>query len=459
MQSPAAGGPPSIRTVSSWLLFDFAAQPFYTLIVSYVFAPFFAAVLVGDPVRGQALWGYLAAGAGLVISVIAPVAGAIADAGGRQKRGVALFSVLLVAGTAGLWFCAPGAPHAVALALLLYGVALIGAEGATAFTNAMMRRIVADRQLGRLSGTGVAVGNVGGIVSLAIVLGFLVAERESGLTMLGLPPVFGLSAVAHAGERAVGPFVALWYVVFVIPLFLFVPDLPGRRALGAAIGEGLAEVRRSLADIRKRMNLVRFLGAYLLYFDALVALSLFAGIYAAGVFGLSAPELALLGLVFTIATTIGAFGAGFLDDRIGGRRVLSLALVLAIISGTGIVSLSQTVVGFVIPVAAPLPGRGAFSAPAGQVFLVLAFLIGLASGAIQGASRSVMARLTPVARATEFFGFFAFAGRATIFVGPLLIGIATSLTGSQRAGISVVLFMMALGLMLLHTVRMAPADD
>ena len=196
---------PPRSAVISWIFFDWAAQPYFTLITTFVFAPYFATHVASDPASGQSLWGFATAAAGLLIALLSPVLGAIADASGRRKPWIAAFGALLVIGSALMWFGKPGDPSVIPGLLLAYGIATIGAEFATVFNNAMMPTLVPPNQIGRLSGTGWATGYIGGILSLILVLGFLAASPETGRTLFGFTPLFGLDPVMHEGDRISGP--------------------------------------------------------------------------------------------------------------------------------------------------------------------------------------------------------------------------------------------------------------
>ncbi|HMN88092.1 MAG TPA: MFS transporter [Bauldia sp.] len=436
--------------VGSWLFFDWAAQPFFTLVTTFVFAPYFAARVAADPVEGQALWGYAAAAAGLAVALLAPVLGAIADAAGRRKPWIAAFSVLLVAGSFALWYAVPGAGDSVMIALVAFTVATIGAEFATVFTNAMMPDLVEDGRLGRLSGTGWGIGYVGGLVSLVIVLGFLAGSPETGKTLFGLAPLFGLDPATGAGDRAAGPLSALWYVVFVLPLFLFTPDGARRLRLGAAIREGLGSLRATVVGLRDHRNTARYLLANMIYTDGFAALVVFGGIYAAGTFGWSAMELGLFGILLTVTGTIGAIAGGRLDDRLGPKRVVLAALAGLAVASLGILSIDPSHVLFVVPVRPPAPGDGLFGSPGEIAYLVLGAFLGLVAGPLQAASRTLLVRVSPREHMTQFFGLYALTGKVTSFVGPLAVGALTAASGSQRIGISVlVLFFLAGGAVLL----------
>jgi UMF1 family MFS transporter len=442
---------PGRAAIGAWLLFDWAAQPYFTLVTTFVFAPYFAARVAASPVEGQALWGYATAAAGIIIAVLSPCLGSIADAGGRRKPWIAAFSVLLVAGSLALWFAEAGTAHAVAIALVAFAIGTVGAEFATVFNNAMMPDLVPEERLGRLSGTGWATGYVGGLLSLVIALGFLVADPVTGKTFFGLAPLFGLDPATFEGDRASGPFTAVWYLIFVTPLFLLTPDSPRRMALGAAVRKGLGELGRTVRDLRHHANIFRFLVAHMIYADGLVALFAFGGIYAAGTFGWTSIELGVFGILLTITGTIGALIGGRLDDRLGPKRVIAGALTILVLAIIGILSIDGNHIAFVIPVDGPAPGDGLFAAPGEKAYLVLGAIIGAVAGPMQSASRSLMARVSPRGSVTQFFGLFALSGKVTSFFGPLAVGVLTAVSGSQRIGISVlVVFFVAGGLVLLR---------
>ncbi|MCC2113527.1 MAG: MFS transporter, partial [Hyphomicrobiales bacterium] len=406
-----------------------------------------------DPATGQALWGYGTAAAGLAIALLSPPLGAIADAAGRRKPWILAFSVLLVGGSLSLWFAVPGGDFAVAVALLGYVVGTIGAEFAIVFTNAMMPDLVDRERLGRLSGTGWAVGYVGGVVSLFFVLGFLVANPETGLTLFDRPALFGLDPSLGEGDRATGPYTAIWYVVFVLPLFLFTPDTPKRRAFGAAVGWGLADLRATLRALPGHRDIAVFLVARMIYADGLVALFAFGGIYAAGVFGWSTTEVGLFGVLIALTGTVGAFIGGRLDDRFGPKTVIVAALLLLTLAALGILATDRNGIAFVFAAGSATDTAGLYGTLPERVYLGLGGLIGLAAGPLQAASRTLLIRLSPPERLTQFFGLFALSGKMTSFVGPFLVGLLTALSGSQKVGISVLIAFFLGGIWLLMRVN------
>lgn len=443
---------PPRAAVVSWIFFDWAAQPYFTLITTFVFAPYFATSIAPDPATGQSLWGFAMAAAGMAIGLLSPVLGAIADASGRRKPWIAAFGAVLVLASCALWIGKPG-DHAI-IPPLLFAVALasVGAEFATVFNNAMMPTLVPPERIGRLSGTGWATGYIGGIVSLIIVLGFLAANPETGRTLLGFTPLFGLDPATHEGDRAAGPLTGLWFIIFVTPMFLFTPDYPAKRPVREALHEGLADLKRSLKDLPQQKSLAAFLLANMIYTDGLVSMFAFGGIYAAGTFGWHTIQIGTFGIILAIAGTFGAWLGGKLDDFLGPKRVIAGSMLILLLAVAAILLVDKDSVLFV-KVAPPQPGGPLFAAAAERAYIVLGCLIGAAGGPLQAASRTLLIRLAPKDRIAQYFGLFALTGKVTSFIGPLLIGVITAATASQKAGMAVLVVFFVTGFALLMRVR------
>jgi UMF1 family MFS transporter len=443
---------PRRAAVIAWIFFDWAAQPYFTLITTFVFAPYFANFVASTPATGQALWGFAAAGAGFCIALLSPVLGAIADASGRRKPWIAGFGALLVIGASAMWIGRPGDPSIIPLLLLAYAIATVGVEFATVFNNAMMPTLVPPERIGRLSGTGWATGYIGGILSLIIVLGFLAANPESGRTLFGLTPLFGLDPVSHQGDRITGPLTAIWFIIFVTPMFLLTPDYPPKRPVRQALRAGLVELKGTLGELPKQKSLATFLLANMIYTDGLVSLFAFGGIYASGTFGWHTLQIGTFGIMLAIAGTIGAWLGGKLDDRFGPKRVIAGSMMVLLLAVIAILLVDKDSI-FFIKVAPPQPGGALFAGAAEKAYLVLGCLIGGAGGPLQAAARSLLIRLAPRDRIAQYFGLFALTGKVTSFVGPLLIGIVTAATASQKAGMSVLVIFFTVGMVLLMMVR------
>lgn len=437
----------SRRGIFGWLMFDWATQPVFTLVTTFIFAPYFAGRFMEDGVAGQAYWGYATATAGILIAILSPILGSIADITGRRKPWIASFSALLIIGAALLWISAPlpaEGSHmgAILLVLTAYVLVTLGAEFATVFTNAMMPDLVPAERLGRLSGTGWAIGYAGGLVSLVIMLGFLVASPESGKTLLGLAPLFGLDPAQAEGTRATGPLTALWYLLFVLPLFLFTPDSAKRQSISfaKAAQQGINDLVTRLKQARQDRPLFLYLLAHMLYVDGLIALFAFGGIYAQSVFGWDTTKLGLFGIFLTITGVAGALIGGRLNDRLGSIAVIRGSIIILILSSIAILSVEQTAILFVIPVSSGI---------AEICYYLIGGMIGAAAGPLQSASRTYLAEITKPTERTSAYGLYAMVGKVTSFAGPLAVGVLTYVSQSQRIGISALIVFLVAGLIVL----------
>ena len=448
----------SRAAVAAWILFEWAVQPFFTLITTFVYAPYFAAAIVGDPTRGQALWGFATAAAGFSIALLSPALGAIADAAGNRKPWIAAFSALLCVASALLWFGKPADHGTVVPVLAAFALGAVGAQCALVFFNSMMPTLVPAEKLGRLSGTAWSIAYVGGLISLAATLCLFAASPHTGKTLLGLSPMFSLDPVAHEGDRATGPFVATWLIAFGWPLFWLTPDRPRYRAVSAALRTGLATLARTVRQLPRERDITLFLIANMICADGLVALFAFGGIYAAGTFGWGTIQIGTFGILLTIAGAIGAFLGGRLDDRYGPKRVILGSLLILIVSGAAILTIDRDRIGW-ISVAPPAAGEPLYGSAAERAYLAGGLLIGAIAGPVQAAARSLLARLAPADRMAQFFGLFALSGKVTSFVGPLLVGVVTAASASQKAGMAVLLGFFVAGALVLIRVNPSPTRE
>jgi UMF1 family MFS transporter len=439
--------------VLGWLLFEWAVQPFFTLVTTFVYAPYFAAAVAPSPAEGQALWGFATSAAGLIIAVLSPLLGAISDESGPRKPWIAAFGAALALGSALLWVGRPGDRATIGPVLVCFALAAVGAQGATVFANAMMPTLVPSERLGRLSGTGWAIGYLGGLVSLMLTLGLLAADPRTGRTLLGLAPLFGLDPVLHEGDRIAGPLTALWFLIFALPMFLFTPDRSTRLPVRIAIRLGLGALGATLAHLPRHRNVAVFLLANMIYADGLLALFAFGGIYAAGTLGWTTIQIGIFGILLAVSGTFGAFIGGRLDDRLGSKPVILGGLAILIVASIAILSIDRDRIAFIVMVAPPEPDGALFAAAAERAYVAVGLAIGLVVGPLQASSRTLLARLAPPDRLTQFFGLFALSGRVTSFIGPFVVAAVTAAAASQKAGMAVLIGFFIAGLALLSTVR------
>ncbi|WP_103332241.1 MFS transporter [Pseudotabrizicola formosa] len=432
------------KRIWGWYFFDWASQPYNTLLLTFIFGPYVVSV-IGDGSAAQAIWGYGIGTAGLIIAVLSPLLGAVADKSGGRMSFIWLFSALYVLGAWMLWFSAP-ADFNVWFVMLFFCIGLIGMEFATTFTNAMLPDLCPRDDLGRISGNGWAFGYLGGIVALIIML-LLLAEGTSGRTLLGIAPIFGLDPETREGTRSVGPLVALWYALFMIPFFLWVKE--PRKSDALPIGQALRavwpELKRTLARLPHQRSLFAYLASSMFYRDALNGMYVFGGIYAAGVLGWSVTNVGIFGIIAALTGAIFAWLGGKMDSRMGPKPVIVLNVIVLTLVAIAVVFVSrQSVFGIAVGPDSILPDVG---------FYVLGALIGAGGGSLQSSSRTMMVRQAEPERMTEAFGLYALAGKATSFIAPLSIGVVTDLTGSQQLGVTPLIVLFLIGLFLLLWVK------
>ncbi len=431
------------RRIWGWFFFDWASQPYSTLLLTFIFGPYINELL-GDGTAAQTAWGFGVGAAGLAIALLAPVLGAMADTAGSRMRFIRIFSVLYVVGSAGLWFAAPGEFNLV-LILACFALGLIGMEFATTFTNAMLPTLGTRDEIGRISGSGWAFGFLGGLVTLVIMLAFFAEDAETGRTALGLAPAFGLDPATREGTRFVGPLTAIWFVVFMVPFFLWVREPPPVVPVRGAVRTALHDLGRTIRSLPRRPSLFAYLGASMLYRDGLSGIFVFGGIYAAGVLGWSVIDTGIFGILAIITGAVFAFLGGRADSAYGPKPVIVWTVVFLACIATAVPFVSREAV-FGMPV-------GPDSRLPDLAFYVLGAFIGAAVGALQSASRTMMVRQSDPARMTEAFGLYALAGKATSFIAPLSIGVVTWATGSQQWGVTPLILLFLLGLVLLAWVK------
>jgi len=421
-QAAGREGGASRRAVVAWCLFDWANSAYPTVVVTFVFAAYYARAVAGDPTEATGQWGQTIALSGLAVAVLAPVFGAVADQTGRCKPWLGLFTITAVATSFGLWTIAPG-PALAVLALVLVALGNAAFELGQVFYNAMLPGLAKPRYLGRISGWAWGLGYAGGLVCLALCL--LLFLRPD-------PPLFGLDAAQAEPIRIIGPFVGAWFAVFAVPLFLFTPDGPplGAGAWNAARG-ALPRLWRTLRALPLQQGGVgRFLLARMIYTDGLNTLFAFGGLYAAGTFGMDMEEILLFGILLNVAAGIGAFAFAWIDDWIGARRTVLIALGCLILAAGAILLVESR-----------------------TWFVIFGCTIGLFIGPAQSASRSLMARLAPPHLRGELFGLYALSGKATAFVGPALVGWVTLWSDSQRIGMATILGFFLVGMVLFWPLR------
>ncbi|MWB76517.1 MFS transporter [Pseudooceanicola sp. 216_PA32_1] len=430
------------KRIWGWFFFDWASQPYNTLLLTFIFAPY-VKELIGDGAQAQAVWGFGIGAAGICIALLAPILGAISDVSGHRIRWIWLFSAMYVVGSYALWWAAPGDFHLV-WTLFFFAIGLIGMEFATIFTNSMLPDLGTREEIGRISGNGWAFGYVGGLIALVLMLTLLAENATTGRTLIGIEPILGLDPATREGTRAVGPLTAIWYAVFMIPFFLYVRDPKPPVVLRGATRAALSGLVATLRGLPATPSLFAYLGSSMFYRDALNGMYVFGGIYASGVLGWSVVDIGVFGILAIVTGAVFAWLGGKADVAFGPRPVIQACILVLTFVAISIVLISRdSVYGIALAPGSKLPDI---------LFYVMGALIGAAGGVIQSASRTMMVRQANPERMTEAFGLYALAGKATSFLAPTLIGVATAISGSQQLGVSPLILLFLLGLILLRWV-------
>ncbi len=412
------------KAIWGWALYDFGNSAFTTLIVTFIYSVFFAQEIAPDGDSGTVLWAYAVSFTALVVAVTSPFLGALADRGGRRRRYLLITTAVAIVGSALLYLPTPGQ---VRLALVIFVIANIAFELSGVFYNSYLPDISTPDNIGKISGYGWSLGYVGGLLAMGIALvGFILPES----------PWFGIANGEEGlfqNVRIITVLVAVWFAVFAIPMFRWVrePEHPGPLPLVELLRGTADQLADTFKEIRRYRQTVRLLIARMFYNDGLVTIFALGPLYAAEVFGFTLTEVMYWGLALNLTAGLGAFAMGFLDDRIGGRKTILISLI-----------------GLVLATA------WATLAPAeSKTSMFLAGLVvGIFVGPNQAASRSLLGRFVPPEKETEFYGFFAFSGKAIAFLGPLLYGFMTTVFGSQRYGVGAIIVFFLIGGLILVTV-------
>ena len=403
-----------------WCLYDWANSSYPTVIITFVTAAYFTRAVAETPEAGTGQWGLMLSISGLLLAVLAPIFGAIADQGGGRKPWIAVFSLLAIVCAAGLWWIEPD-PRFVLPALLLVAVGNTAFEFGHVFYNALLPEVAPKSHLGRLSGWAGGLGYVGGIACLACCLFFFVLPEV---------PLFGLDKDRAEEVRITGPFVALWFAVFALPLFVLIREQARPFRPAEAVRDGLASLWRTLKLLPGQRQTGRFLLARMLYTDGLNTLFAFGGIYAAGTFGMSFEDILVFGILLNVTAGLGAFVFAWVDDLVGAKFTILFSVAALFLLGGAILLVESQLWFYLLGC-----GIGAFIGPA------------------QTASRSFMARIAPPDLHAEFFGLYALSGKVTAFLGPALVGWATVWADSQRVGMSMILLFFLAGFLLMLPIR------
>jgi UMF1 family MFS transporter len=396
------------KHIVSWALYDFANSIYPAVVTTAVFGAYYASKIIGDEEGlGTLWWGRVGSVSVLFVALSSPFLGSIADKAGVRKKMLLFYTYLCIISVALFVIIEPGM---ILRGFFLAVLANIGFEGALVYYNAYLPELAPQEKQGSISALGFAAGYVGSAVGLLLALPFVRHER------------FDLAWLA----------VAAFFAVFSIPTFFFLPkDRFGEQTIVRAVIDGVTGFKRIVREVLQERELRRFLIAFFFYIDGVLTVNLMAAVVAEKTFGFDALELIFLFLTVQISALVGALGLAKPTDRWGGKRIIILTLIL----WTSIVVWT-------------------FFAYSKTTFFIIAVLAGTGLGAVQAASRSLMAALIPQGKEAEMFGFYAFCGKSSSVLGPLVFGWVTyAQGGNQRPGMIAIAAFFIVGLILLQRVQ------
>ena len=424
----------------SWTMFDWANQPFYTLIMTFVFSVYFTDVFIVGTDGAQKLT-LTQTISGLVIALLSPVLGSITDIRGNRKLLMGITSALFVLGMALLWYSPPGAPDGIWLVMsgLILASTMVGFS--EVFNNSVLATIETPENSGWLSGMGYGVGYIAGLIALILFLIIFVwpgGETEN---------LYGLDTSEFEHIRIVGPLSAIWYAVFIIPLFLFTPDLKKNDVtVITSIKIGLSNFVNTFKEVRKYKNIFTFLITRMFYQDALNALFVVGGVYASLVVGMSLTQVLILGIILNVLSGPSSIYGGYLNDLIGSKNVINLSLWGLFFSGVLGISIDKDTIFYFFTVNEYSSSVedftfGIFNSLSQVTYICVVIGISIFYGPAQTASRALMVKVAPQDKMTEFFGLYAFAGKSTAWLVPGIMSLILIFTDSlQYAMITIIVF-------------------
>jgi MFS transporter, UMF1 family len=394
------------RQIFIWTLFDFANTSFSIVVVTFLYAVYFKkTVAMGEPI-GDLYWSIATSTAMIITAIISPVLGAIADYSAGKKRFLLFFTLLCVAATSLLYFTGRGE---IFYGVFIFVLANIGFEAGLVFYDAFLPEITSPKNYGRVSGYGFAMGYLGSLASLGIVFPFIQADMI----------------------KETFPVAAVFFLLFALPLFIFIKD--NRKVVSRTesyLSIGAKRVWTTLTHLKYYKNLAIFLLAYFFYIEGVNTVIFFSGNYASTTLGFSDTELLLFFVTVQTTAIAGSVLLGIVADSIGQKKTIMISLFMW---------LAVVLMAFLVEEK--------------NLFYVVGLLAGAAMGSSQSTSRSLMSRLTPPDKKTEFFGFYSFFGKSSAVIGPMVFGLISYISGNQRLAIISIGFFFVIGMLILTKVK------
>jgi len=455
----ATGGPIASRLGQvSWAMFECARIPYVLLVTIYLFGPYFTRHVFSDPVQGQAIWAAISSWGGIATAIAAPFLGAIADNGGRRKPWIFFYTMLMVASMLAMWVATP---HAPAGTLWLIAIAIIVAnfsyEFSSVFHNAMLPTIAPHERVGPLSGLGLSLGNFAGIILLTFMLVAFSAPGILHWSFIPDSPLFGVSRELHTPERLTGPISGIWLAIFALPLFFFTPDKPSTEIpIRRQMMLGVRAVWSTIVSLKHYRNIAMYLIARIFFNDGMGAVLLFGGIYAASTFNWEPLTMMVYGIELSIFAVFGGWVGGWLDNTFGSKRAIFISIGGTLLFFCLSLTFAPDRMFWFIPYdvhAAPINSLPFFNSWPQVIYLLIVNGVAVLITAGYANARTMMARLAPPEKMTEFFGLMSLSGTAATPFANGAVSIMTAWTMSQRGGLLPIIGFLGVGLVLMFFVK------
>ena len=442
----------------AWSIFEGGRDPFIILVTIYIFMPYVASVLVGDPVRGQATisrWDQII---GWVVVVTAPFLGASIDKLGPRKPWIGLIVGLMVPMIAALWFARPGGWMPLAMLATLYIGARLLFVYVEVLHNSMLIRAAGLNAAHKASALALSLGNAASVVALGFTAWAFALPGKVNWSWVPAAPLFGLNPATHEPERVVALMAAALLAMGVIPLLLFTPDAPRTGVpMLSAWRDGAAELWRMLKTVRRFKDAVVYLVSRMFFVDGMNAVLIYAGVYAIGVMKWGPLEMLVYGIMLSVFAVGGGFLARWLDGVLGPKSALSIQISVTAVCLTLMLGIAPDRLFYLWPydaaAHAPLWDGPVFRHLPDWAFIGIGFLNAIFITGQYASSRTLLTRLTPPEQTGAFFGVYALSGVATLWLAPTLVNIGTTMTHSQQGGFASIIVLLVIGLIGLSFVK------
>lgn len=448
---------PLSRGAVAWALFEGARNPYVILITIYIFMPYVAASLVGDPVQGQEIVSRWSQYSGWAVMATAPLLGAAVDRIGRRKPLLAPIVLLMIPMIFALWWARPGGLSVTAVMLLTTVIGLLFAY-TEVLHNSLLVRAAGLAGAHKASGLALALGNAFALLALGFTAWAFALPGKVDWSFVPAAPLFGLDPAAHEPERIVAPMAAVIFALGALPLFLLTPDAPRTGVpLPRALAAGARDLWRMVATVKNHKDAAVFLLARMFYVDGMTAILIYAGIYAAGVMRWGPLEMLVFGLVLTVLAVLGGFVGRWLDAGLGPRRAVLVEIFMSTLGVIAFIGMAPDRILYFwswdAAAHAPLWDGPVFRTLPELIFILVGFSNAVFITAHYASSRTLLTRLTPPEQTGAFFGVYALSGTATIWLGSFLVNQGTRISGSQQGGFATIILLLAVGFVGLLFVR------